>query len=146
MYRDGKALYLNCVVNLQNIRSFKKLSKWFMYAAVLCSLLTFSGFVSQSRIDCQGKAQTELRVSIQNNSGNTTLYRSLSIVSNVELTFPGCGAINTNGYLVLYERIMKTRFLKNLKYWSSYKKPGKLIRTPYTRRKYPELFSNTLRG
>ena len=145
MYHDGKVLYLNCVVNVQNIRSIKKLSKWFMYTAVLCSLITFSGFVSECRNGQQRKAQTELRVSIQN-SGSTTPYHSLSIVSNVELIFPRCGTINTNGYLVLYERIMKTKFLNNLKYWFSYKKPGKLKSTPYTRRNYHEFFTNSLRG
>lgn len=107
-----------------------------MYTAVLCALLAFSGFLSESRIGQPGRVQTEVRVSFQNNSRSATSYNDLSLYSNVEAPYPDYEVIDRNAFLLHYERIIETRFLNNLQHKLSYNKPGKLVRTPYTRRSY----------
>lgn len=120
--------------------------EYFMYTTFLCGLLTFSGLVSDSGIGQRRIAQTELSVSIQNSSVNTAPCRALSIVSNVRLSDHVYEIFNTAIHSLQYEMLVKIRFQNNLEYWISYKKPGKLLRTPYTTRSYTESDLSALRG
>jgi hypothetical protein len=134
------------MIGVQNIKSINTLWEWFTYTTVLCGLLIFSGPVSESRISNRGITQTELRVSIENNSRSIVPYRELSIASNAALSYPDYGSTDRNAFLVHYEGIIETRLLNNVQHWISCNKPGKLVRTPYTRRSYNESELNSLRG
>ena len=129
----------------QIIKSIRALSEWIISTSVLCTLLTFFPPVSESGISQRGIAQIELRASTENGTGRI-LHYNLAIGSKTETLFDSRGSINPTALLLCYERTVETRFLNNLEHWISYNKPGKLARTPYTRRSYYESAFNSLRG
>ena len=60
----------------------RRLLKWFINAALVLSVITFSGHVSQSKSASFGPARTELKQNLKANSERTVRFKTIRDVSS----------------------------------------------------------------